>query len=47
MAPWNVPQVEAFFRGYGLQIVTGSRYLRGFIMTEIAQDRWMEEKVAG
>ena len=24
VSPWNVPQADAFFRGYGLQVVTGS-----------------------
>ena len=44
---WNVPRAEAFFRGYGLQIVTGRRYLGGFIGIKAAQDRWMGEKVDG
>ena len=42
---WNVPRAEAFFRGYGLQIVTGRRYLGGFIGIKAAQDRWMGEKL--
>ena len=47
MSPYNVPRVEAFFRRYGLQVVTGSWYLGGFVGTETAQDRWLEEKVEG
>ena len=31
MAPRNVPRAEKFFRGMGVKIVTGSRYLRGFV----------------
>ena len=31
VSPHNVPRTEAFFRGYGLQILTGSRYLGGFV----------------
>ena len=45
--PRNVPQAEAFFWGYGMQVVTGSRYLRGFVGTETAQAWWFEEKVVG
>ena len=36
---------EAFFRGYSLQVMTQSRYLGGFVETEVAQDRWLEENV--
>ena len=43
--PQNVPQAEAFLRGYGLKIVTGSRYLGDFVGTEAAQAQWLEEKV--
>ena len=28
--PWNVPRADDFFRRYGICIVTGSCYLRGF-----------------
>ena len=41
----NVPRVEAFFRGYGLQIMTGRRYLRGLVGSKAAQDSWLGEKV--
>ena len=47
VSPQNVPQAEAFFRGYGPQVVTGSRLLGDFIDTEAAQARWLEEKVEG
>ena len=45
VSPWNVPQAEAFFRVYRIQIVTGRYYLRGFGGSEAAQDCWMGEKV--
>ena len=41
VSPWNVPPVEAFFRGYMLNIVTGSLYLRSFVGTKAAQDLWL------
>ena len=43
----NFPRVEAFFRGYGLHIVTGSCLLGGFMGSKVAQDRWLGEKVEG
>ena len=36
---------EAFFRGYSLKIVTGSRYIGGFVGMKAIQVRWLEEKV--
>ena len=41
----NVPRVEAFLQGYDIQVITGRRYLRGFIGTEAVQARWLEENV--
>ena len=38
MSPRNVPRAEEFFQGYGLQIVTGRRYLGGFVSNKEAQD---------
>ena len=43
----NVPRVEAFLQGYDIQVITGRRYLRGFIGTEAVQARWLKEKVEG
>ena len=37
--PRNILRAEAFFQGYGLQIVTGSRYLGLFVGSNAAQDR--------
>ena len=47
VSPWNFLQVEALFQGYGLQVLMGSRYLRGFVGKETAQALWLEEKVTG
>ena len=47
MSPRNVPQAESFFQGYVLQVITGSRYLGGFVGMEAAQARWLEERVEG
>ena len=41
MFPQNLPRAEAFFRRYRLQIVTGCRYLGGFVGSKEAQDFWM------
>ena len=38
----NVPRAEALFCGYGLKIVTGSRYLGGLMETESEQAWWLE-----
>ena len=38
VSPWNVPRLEAFFRGYGLQFVTGSRYLGSFVGSKAAHN---------
>ena len=47
VSPQNVPRVEDFFRGYGLQIVMESCYLGGFVGSKAAQDIWLGEKVEG
>ena len=36
VSPWNVPRAEAFFFGYVLEIVTGSRYLWVFMVMDAA-----------
>ena len=46
VAPMNVSR-EEFFHGMGLQVVTGSRYLGGFIGYEEAEKRWLSGKVEG
>ena len=47
VAPMNVSREEEFFHGMGLQVVTGSRYLGGFIGDEEAEKRWLSGKVEG
>ena len=47
MSPRNFPLAEAFFQGYVLHVVTGSRYLGGFVGTEAAHDQWLEEGMEG
>ena len=42
VSPRNVPRSEDLLQGYGLQIVTGSRYLGGFMDTEADQAWWLE-----
>ena len=46
VSPWNVPQAEALFMGCGLQIVTGSRYLGGFVGTDTKQAHWLGENIS-
>ena len=47
MDPRNVARAEEFFRGMGVKIVTGSRYLGVFVGDRAAEDSWMAEKVMG
>ena len=47
MSPRKVPREEAYFRGYGLQVVMGSRYLGDFVGTETVQARCLEDTVEG
>ena len=45
--PRNFLWVEAFFQCYGLQIMTGSRYLGEFVGLKAAQNCWMGVTVEG
>ena len=47
VSPRNVPQAEAFFWGYRLQIVVGGRYLGGFIGTNSEQVWWLGNNIVG
>ena len=47
LTPRNVARAEKFFRGMGMQIVTGSRYLGGFIGDAAAEKSWLAGKVEG
>ena len=41
----NLAPEERFFRGKGLAIVTGSRYLGGYIGDVTPQKKWLGKKV--
>ena len=43
----NVPQAKEYFRGMGITVVTGSRYLGRFVGGREAEARWIKEKVKG
>ena len=47
VSPQNVTGEEALFWRYGIQIVTGSQYLKGFVGNETDKERWLGEKIAG
>ena len=47
VAPWNVDRDEDFFRGMVMIVVTGRRYLVGFIGYQDAETMWLDEKVQG
>ena len=47
LAPRNVAMAEEFFRGMGMKIITGGRYLGGFVGDRADEDRWLSEKVQG
>ena len=46
VSEYNIPQAM-FFSGKGLNLVTGSCYLRGYIRGAGAQTTWLEENVIG
>ena len=43
----NVPRAKAYFRGMGIKVVTGSRYLGGYIGELETEAQWVKEKVEG
>ena len=43
----NVPRSKEYFRGMGVQVVTGSRYLGGFIEERETEAQWITAKVEG
>ena len=47
VAPGNVAWYEEHFRGLGIRVVTGHRYLGGFLGDAAAEREWLEEKVQG
>ena len=46
-APQNVARAQEFFRGMGINVVTGSRYIGGFIGESISEKSWLAGKVEG
>ena len=44
VAPGNVAQDEEHFRGLGIQVVTGHRYLGGFLGDIAAEREWLEKR---
>ena len=47
VAERNVPRAKEYFRGMGVQFITGSRHLGGFIGEQEAEDQWIQSKVEG
>ena len=47
VAERNVPRAKEYFRGMGIQVVTGSIYLGGFVGEREAEAIWINEKVDG
>ena len=45
VAKRNVPRAKEYFRGMGIQVVTGSRYIGGFVGEREAEASWIKEKV--
>ena len=43
----NVPRAKDYFRGMGIQVVTGSQYLGRIVEEQAVEDRWIQEKVEG
>ena len=41
----NLARAESLFRSKGITIVTGSRYLGGYIGDDGPQDQWLRDKV--
>ena len=47
VAPGNVAWAEEFFRGMGIKLVTGHRYLWGYIVDREAEGGWLTDKITG
>ena len=45
VAEQNVPRATEYFRGMGIKIVTGSRYLGGFVGEQETENQWVRTKV--
>ena len=47
VAPGNIAREEEHFRGIGIRVVTGHRYLVGYIGDGEAEMSWLKEKIQG
>ena len=47
VAPGNVTRAEDHFQGLGIRVVTGHRYLGGFIGDIDAEKGWLQDKIRG
>ena len=47
VAERNLPRSKEYFRGIGIQVVTGSPYLGGFVGERDTEGQWVQTKVAG
>ena len=47
VAPRNVERSEEHFRGLGIWVVTGHRYLGGFLGDVLAEREWLGKKIQG
>ena len=47
MAPENVAWGEEYFRRLRIKVVTGHRYLGGYIGDKDVEGRWLAEKIKG
>ena len=47
VAPRNVARSKEHFRGLGIRVVTGHRYLGGFLGDEAAEREWLGKKIQG
>ena len=45
VAPGNVARAKEHFWGLGIRVVTGHRYLGGFLGDMAAEREWLEKKV--
>ena len=43
----NVPRANAYFRGMGVKVVTGIRYLGGYIGEREAEAKWVQGNLEG
>ena len=47
VAPGNIARAKEHFRGLGIRVVTGHRYLGGFLGDVSAEREWLGKKIQG